>query len=203
MISSGHTAPGQTGSAATETASNEGASGRGPAPDEHLMTLRGASVEVDVRRVGPVVVALGLVTLAVFVVVLFVAGFQRNTNITLLRQHGVPVEVTMSGCRGLMGGSGSNAVGYSCRGTFTFEGHRYDEAIPGNALHATGSKLEALTVAGHPGLVSTASALAAEQASDGVFLVPTILLALLVIAVAGLALRRQRSLRKAADTERA
>jgi hypothetical protein len=208
MLSSGQTNPRQTGStgstaASDQPASDQPAAGRRTAVDEPVMTLRGASVEVDARRVGRVVVALGLVTLAVFVVVLFVAAFQRNANITLLRQHGVPAEVTVSRCYGLMGGSGSNPVGYSCRGSFTFDGHRYDEAIPGNALHAAGSKLEAVTVAGHPGLVSTPSAVAAEQASDGVFALPTILLVLLVMAVAGLALGRRRSLGKAADAERA
>lgn len=167
------------------------------------MTLRGAPVQVDARRVGRVMVALGVVTLAVVVVVLFVAGFQRNANITLLKEHGVPVEVTMTGCLGLMGGSGSNLVGYSCHGSFTFDGHRHDETIPGDVLHATGSKLEALTVPGHAGLVSTRSAVDGEQASDGIFVLPTILLVVLIVAVAALVLRRQRSRRKAADVERA
>jgi hypothetical protein len=207
MISSGERTPRQMGSSGSTAASDESAAdemtgGRRPAGDEPVMTLRGATVEVDARRVGRVVVALGLVTLTVFVVVLFTAGFQRNANITLLRQHGVPVEVTMLHCYGLMGGSGSNLVGYSCHGSFAFEGHRYDEVIPGNALHATGSKLEAITVAGHPGLVSTRSAVAADRASDGVFVLPTILLVVLVMAVAALVIWRRRALRQAADAER-
>ncbi len=192
MISSGQTAPGPLASSGTQ-----------PAADEPLMTLRGAPVEVDARRVVRVVVALAFVTLAVVVVVLSVAGLQRNANITLLRQHGVPVQVTMSGCRGLMGGSGSNVVGYSCDGSFTFEGHRYVETIPGNALHATGSKLVALAVPGHAGLVSTRAAVNGEQASDGVFVLPTILLVLLMVAGAGLVLQQKRSRRRAADVERA
>jgi hypothetical protein len=131
------------------------------------------------------------VALAVLVVVLYVAGFQKNAQITRLRRHGVPVEVTVSGCLGLMGGSGSNLAGYDCRGTFTIDGHRYNEAIPGNTFHRPGATLRAVTVPDDPALLSTVRALATEHPSQSVFILPTILLVVLAFGVGALDLRRR------------
>ena len=84
-------------------------------------------------------------------VALYVAGARKNAQIADLRQHGVPVEVTITGCQGLLGGSGSNAAGYACRGTFTLDGRRDDEALPGNTLLSPGTKVRAVAVPGDPG----------------------------------------------------
>jgi hypothetical protein len=156
------------------------------------MTLRGAGVEADVGRVGRVIVGLVLVALAVLVVVLFAAGADKNAQITDLRLHGVGVHITVTECRGLLGGSGSNPAGYACQGTFSFEGHRYTEAIPGDTLYAPGTKLRAVTVPQDPGLVSTPGAVASEHASWRVFILPTILLVVLVLLVGALVLRRRQ-----------
>jgi uncharacterized integral membrane protein len=151
------------------------------------MTLRGAGVDVDARRAGRLVVGVCLVALAVLVVVLFVAGANKNAQINNLRRHGAPVEITVTKCIGLLGGSGSNGAGYACTGTYTVGGRRYDEAIPGNALLVTGA-----TVRGDPTLVSTVVAVTTERASWRVFIVPTILLIILVLLVGTLVLRRRR-----------
>jgi len=176
MIAPGPTAPGRTD------------------PGESLTTLRGAGVEVDVRRVGRVVIGVCLVALAVLVVVLFVVGAHKNAQITRLHQDGVAVQVKVTGCLGLLGGSGSNAAGYACTGTFTLDGHRYREAIPGTALHPPGSRIRAVAVPGDPPLLSTARAVATEHASWSVFVVPAILLAVLVLLVGALILRRRHGL---------
>src|SRR5271166_5224634 len=84
---------------------------------EPIMALRGAGVEVEGRRVGHVVGGVGLVAMAVIIIVLVVVGIQKNAQITRLRQQGVAVKLTVSACLGMMGGSGSNLVGYQCRGT--------------------------------------------------------------------------------------
>jgi hypothetical protein len=161
---------------------------------EPIATLRGAGVDVDRRRVGRVIGGLCLVALAFAVVILFVAGFQKNTQITRLRQRGVPVEVTVTGCLGLMGGSGSNLVGYQCSGTLTVEGHRYNEAIPGSTFRSPGSTLRAVTVPGDPALLSTTGALATEHASWRVFVLPTILLLILAFFVVAMTLTRRHRL---------
>jgi hypothetical protein len=125
-------------------------------------------------------VALLLAALAVLVVILFIAGTHKNSQITQLHRHGVPVAIRISGCRGLLGGSGSNPAGYACRGSFTLDGSRHNESIPGNTLHPPGTMLRGVAVPGDPALVTTAGALAAEQASGRVFILPAILLVVLV-----------------------
>jgi hypothetical protein len=132
-----------------------------------------------------------VVTLAVLVVVLFLAGFQKNSQISRLRAHGVPVEVSVSSCQGLLGGSGSNAAGYACRGTFTLDGRRYSDNIPGNVQRLPGSTVRAVTVRDDPALIDTATALAHEHPSGKVFILPTVLLVVLVVLLAAIASRRR------------
>jgi hypothetical protein len=186
------TAPRGPASGHADVASREA----GP-PDGPLMTLRGAGVEVDARRAGRVVVGVCISALAVLAVVLFVAGADKNAQITSLRHHGVPVEVTVSGCLGLLGGSGSNQAGYACTGTYTLGGHRHQEAIPGNTFLATGAKLRGVTLPGDPALLSTVGAVATEHPSWRVFIVPTILVIIVVLLVGKLALRRRHDSRPA------
>ena len=79
------------------------------------------------------------------------------------------------GCLGLLGGSGSNAAGYSCRGTYTLDGQRYyRRAAPGPRLHRPGSTVAAVAVPGDPGpRLSPASMVdAPKHSSAGVFVVP-------------------------------
>lgn len=161
-------------------------------PDAPLTNLRGAGVDVDIRRVGQVVIGICLVGVAVLGVILLVAGFQKNAQITSLRQNGVPVEIKVAGCMGLLGGSGSNAAGYDCRGTFTLDGQTYTENLPGNTLQIPGTTLRGVSVPGDPALVSTPSAVAAEHPSWTVFALPVILLALLAAILVVLFVRRRR-----------
>jgi hypothetical protein len=147
----------------------------------------------DVRRLGRVFLGIGVLGLAVLVVVLTVAGVQKNDQITRLRQHGVSVEVTVSGCLGLLGGSGSNVAGYACKGTFTLDGRLYREAIPGNTLRPPGSTLHAVTVRDDPGLLDTAGAVAREHASWRVFILPAVLALVLALVVAAVVLSRRRA----------
>jgi hypothetical protein len=102
--------------------------------------------------------------------------------------------ITSSGCRGLLGGSGSNAAGYACRGSFTLDGRRYNENIPGNTLRPPGTVIRGVSVPGDPALVTTAQILAAEQASWGVYIAPTVLLIVLVglALLVGAVVRRGR-----------
>jgi len=190
-------APVPTGADPDEPMSSDTQSETAPEPaareDERLAPLRGAGVSVDARRVGAVVVALLLAGLAVLVVVLFVAGARKNAQITELRDHGEPVEMTVTGCIGLLGGSGSNPAGYSCHGTFAVGGRTYDDPIPGNALYGPGQKLAGVTVARDPALFTTPGLLQTEHPSWRVYLTPVILTLVLVLAIGGLeALRRRR-----------
>jgi hypothetical protein len=162
-------------------------------PSGRVGQLRGAGVSVDARRVGQVAVAIVLVTLAVLVIVFTIVGIHTNQQDDRLHRDGVPVTFTVTGCLGLLGGSGSNAAGYSCRGTYTLEGRRYAGVqLPGSSFHRPGSTVAAIAVPGDPALVSPASIVASEHSSAGAFVLPVVLAAILVLLVALLLLLRRR-----------
>ncbi len=146
--------------------------GASESPDRPVTTLRGASVDVDPRRALRVVIAVCLVALTLVAVVLLVAGANKNAQSISLHDHGVPVSVTVTGCLGLLGGSGSNGAGYACKGSYTFDGHRYLQAIPGTTLLHPGDVVQGVIVPTDPGLLSTPAAVAGQQASWRVFIAP-------------------------------
>jgi hypothetical protein len=158
--------------------------------DVPISRLRGPTAEFDTGRISRVVTGICLVGLAVLVVSLFAGAAHRNAEITLLQNHGVPVTVTVTGCRGGLSGSGSNAAGYTCTGTFTLHGHRYDDSIGGlTSFKASGQTIRAVTDPDDPRLLSTAGAVSRAQASSGAFAAPISLLVFLVFA-AGLVIWR-------------
>jgi hypothetical protein len=166
---------------------------RDPGGDGRVGTLRGAGVEIDGRRVARVLIGLVLVTLAVLVIVFTLVGVHQNQQADRLHDDGVPVTFTVSGCLGLLGGSGSNAAGYSCHGSYTLDGHRYDEPLPGNDFHRPGSTVPAIAVPGDPALVSPTAMVKTEHSSAGVFVVPLVLLVILVVIVALVLVLRRRA----------
>ena len=174
--------------------------GEGGSASEPLTHLRGAGVDVDLRRIARVFLVIGLLALAVTAGILFSAGAQKNAQITRLRQHGVPVEITVSGCLGLLGGSGSNAAGYACNGSFTLAGHRYREAIPGNTHYRPGTTVRGVTDPDDPGLLATAAMIAAEHPSGNVFILPAVLSAVFALSV-GFVFRRWRRAASAPSSE--
>lgn len=149
--------------------------------------------EIDGRRIRTAVVIAFTAVLAALAVSLFIAGARKNEQITRLQRSGIPVVVTVTGCRGLLGGSGSNAAGYSCRGSFILRDHRHVDAIPGDIDRRPGTTVHAVTVASDPGLLATTSQLSAEKASTGVFLLPSVLALVLALVVLFVLLVRRRS----------
>lgn len=140
--------------------------------------------EIDGRRVRTAITIACAIALAVLATSLFVAGARKNGQITSLQRRGVPVVVTVTSCMGLLGGSGSNAAGYVCRGGFTLSGHHYVDTIPGDGDRLAGSKVHAVTLASDPGLLATTSQLSTERASARVFLLPSVVALVLALAVA-------------------
>ena len=155
-------------------------------------TMRGASVQFDARKLGRVALTLVMATLAVLVVVFTVAGIHSNQQIDRLHHDGVPVTVTVTGCLGLLGGSGSNAAGYTCRGTFELEGHRYTESLPGSTFYRPGTALPARAVPGDPALVSPDVIVDNQHSSASVFILPAVLLIVLLALVALVGVRARR-----------
>ncbi|HTZ09446.1 MAG TPA: hypothetical protein VMB72_10255 [Acidimicrobiales bacterium] len=156
-----------------------------------LTTLRGAGVDTDIATVARVVAVVVVLCLLVTAAVLFAAGADKNAQITALRSHGVPVQIKVTRCLGLLGGSGSNAAGYACTGTYKLGGRRYTEAIPSNALHPVGSTVRGVAVRSDPGLLSLPATVASERASWRVFVAPSVLTVVALVLVA-LVLRRRR-----------
>lgn len=153
--------------------------------------------EVDRRRVQHVAAVACALVLAVVSASLFVADARKNAEIDNLRQHGVTVVVTVTGCLGLLGGSGSNAAGYTCRGNFTLDGRRHVVDIPGDVERPPGTTVRAVTVASDPGLLETVSQLSTEHVSTKVFVLPSVLVVVLVLSVAvGLRLTGKSSRRR-------
>ena len=160
-----------------------------------LTTLRGAPVAVDSRRATRLVIAFCLTALGFAVGSLFVAGIHKNAQITLLRQHGVGVEVTVTGCRGLLGGSGSNAAGDTCRGIFVLDGRSYSDTIPGDTLRAPGTTLRLVTAESDPGLIATVHQAETDHAGWRIFLLPSVLLIVLLALVTSYVIERRRDSR--------
>jgi heme/copper-type cytochrome/quinol oxidase subunit 2 len=141
------------------------------------------------------VIGAALVVLLAVAVVLLVAGLNKNSQADSLHEHGIRVAVTVTGCQGLLGGSGSNPAGYACRGTYTFDARHFEEDIPGTALLHTGSVIRGVIVPNDPGLLSTPGEVADERASWNVFIAPVVLLAIVlgVVAVIVWTSRRTRA----------
>jgi hypothetical protein len=159
---------------------------------EPLTKLRGAPVDVDVRRAARVIVATLLAALAALVVTLFIADAHTNAEITSLQHHGVSVDVTVTGCNALLGGSGSNAAGYRCRGSYEVGGHHYVETLPNDSPYAIGAKVKVIAAQNDPGLIATVQQVRSERASWSAFVVPTVLLIVLIAALLAIILRRRK-----------
>jgi hypothetical protein len=161
---------------------------------EPLSTLRGAPVRADAGRIVRVVTWIVVVGMVVLVVLLAVAGARKNAQITELHRQGIPVEMTVTSCMGLLGGSGTNPAGYSCHGTFTLDGRTYDDAVPGYSLLGPGTQLAGVTVLSDPKLFTTPAVLRGEHPSWRVYIAPAVLagaLASVVAVLVGLGRRRQ------------
>jgi hypothetical protein len=176
------------------TAPESPASSGSPRPSqEPVSTLRGASVNYDARRVGRIVVGVCLAALLVLVVIFTIAGINKNSQVNRLHQDGVPVTVTITSCLGLMGGSGSNAAGYSCTGAFIIDGKRYSESLPGTDYHKPNSSLRAIVVPNDPALVTPVSIDKTEHSGLSVFILPGVLLVVLLLLVGLLVVLQRRT----------
>jgi hypothetical protein len=162
-------------------------------PTGEISSLRGPEPQ---RIGGPFWLAAGALVLAMFavsVVVGFVSAAHDNARIERLKSRGVPVVVTVTNCVGNIGGSGSNASGYTCHGSYRIDGDQYREVIGSKStLSSVGSKVQGVADPARPSTVELASAVARSSTSTSVYVVP-ILLALLFVALTLLFLRRLRS----------
>jgi hypothetical protein len=156
-----------------------------------LTALRGAQAPTIGRRAWKIAGAFLFVVLAIIVGVSYVSAARDNARIGRLKSHGTTVTVTVTGCTGNIGGSGSNAAGYTCRGTYLVDGTRYHETIGKKVtLSPTGATVRGVADPSRPSTVELASAVKSSSASTTVYVVPS-LLALVLVALGAVLLRRR------------
>jgi hypothetical protein len=163
--------------------------------DKPLTVLRaggGAGTEINVARLRKTLTVIVLAALAVTSIVFFIGGANKNSQIQDIRDHGVTVAATVTGCEGLLGGSGSNAAGYACDGRFRLDGHTYIKGLPGATFEKPGAVVHEVTVRSDPGLVETPAQAASERASGKVYIIPSVLAVLFVALGAVVLIRRRR-----------
>lgn len=175
----------------------EGAGGREDADDEPIANYRGGTVNVDKRKAGQIILVVLLAALTALGAILLVAAINNNNQIDSLKNNGVPVGVKVTGCLGLIGGTGQSTAGFACTGTYTIDGTLYHQNIPGVAFHKPGTTIRGVVVPSDPKLLSTPDQLARQHASWTAFIIPGLLL--LVVVVVLLIVFLRRSVRSAAS----
>ena len=150
-------------------------------PDPRDVTfLRGAEAQPIGRKFWFIAGVVLCVVLAVVVTVSFISATNDNARIDRLKTHGVSVTVTVTNCVGNIGGSGSNAAGYTCQGEYRINGVRYHEVIGSKtSMSDPGSKVRGVVDPARPSTIELASAVASSSASPSVYLVPGLLTLLL------------------------
>ena len=164
------------------------------APDPHpVASLRGAEAQRIGGRFWFVVCVFVFIVIAVFIVVSFITAVNDNVRMERLKTHGVPVVITVTSCTGHIGGSGSNAAGYTCYGTYRVHGVRYREIIGSKTTTSpTGATVRGVADPSRPSTVELASAVATSKPSDSHYVTPSILAAMFVALAFVIARRRSR-----------
>lgn len=148
--------------------------------------IRGGGGIVDTRRLFRVLIGSAIVALAALVVVLTVEGVHKNSRIDSLRHRGVPVDVTVTSCFGILSGTGITVTTFQCSGSFDLAGRSYKAVIGGSDVnHAAGDVVKAVADPKHPTSVSTASSLVNAHSSSRPFIGPAVLFLLLILLIAG------------------
>jgi hypothetical protein len=144
-----------------------------------------------------VLVAVTLVGLIALAGALTASVTGQNSRLSTLRNQGVPVQMTVTGCVAITSGIGMGVKYWECRGSYTLGGHTYNEVIGASRAHLpVGQQVSAIAVPGHPALVSTSTNVSQRHSSFTPYVTPIILAALSVTGALGLILwsRRRRRL---------
>ena len=169
-------------------------------PMQERSGLRGPEVSFNKQRVVAAVVILSLVSLALLAVVLTVGVIRNDAQQTRLRHGGIPVTVTVVGCLGQLGGSGTNAAGYTCTGSYSVDGARYEVPIGGvTTFYPEGHTLDGVVDPNEHSTVYTASSVSTMHASWTEWIAPVLLFVAFLVVVA-LVLVRSRRARRATAT---
>jgi hypothetical protein len=148
----------------------------------------GGGVEIHAGRLVRYLGILCVLVLIALTVATATSTANQNSRAAELRNHGVPVDVTVSGCVGVSSGIAQAIQYYQCRGTYSVDGQRYNEVIGGvRSALPIGQTVHAVTAKGDPALVSTIG-----SAKRGSYAAPVVLGALAVVLIIGLMLWSRR-----------
>lgn len=92
--------------------------------------LRGALPPVRAASARAVLLVGLVATLALFVVILLTAT-ANNQRVHRLQTSGIATTITITSCTGNLGGSGSNAAGFTCRGRYSVSGSFFTAVVNG------------------------------------------------------------------------
>ena len=121
---------------------------------------------VNTRKVVGVLVWLLVATLLGLAVYFALSGSSRDSRLTLLRDRGVAVQATVTGCTAVSSGIGMGIEYWDCRASYALGGHRFSAQLGGNRrLLDAGTAVAAVAVPGHPGLLWTAAGVRSGQSS--------------------------------------
>jgi hypothetical protein len=158
--------------------------------------IRGGGGIVDTRRLFRVVVGsamVALVALAAVVVALTIKAVHDNSRIDALRHHGVPVDVTVTNCLGILSGTGVTVTSFQCSGSFNLNGRSYNAVIAGSNLnHSPGDVVKAVADPRHPTSIATPTSLQNAHSSWRAFIAPAVTLVVLITLIAVILWWRRR-----------
>jgi hypothetical protein len=148
------------------SATPEGTTPSGSSLGERTYIRAGGGVQLKPLRVAAVLVWLLVALLAGLAIYFAVTGAQQNSQLNSLRDRGVPVTATVTGCRGISSGVGMGIEYWECRGSYTLGVGAFDAVINGSrSLLERGTQVQAIAVPGRPDLLSTASSVRAAKGS--------------------------------------
>lgn len=130
----------------------------GASPGDGTYIRAGGGVQLNPRRLAGVLVWLLVATLAGLAVYFAVAGARQNSQLKALRDKGVAVQATVTGCHSISSGVGMGIEYWQCTGSYSLGGRSFAGVINGSRkLLEMGTQVQAVAVAGRPDLLSTVS----------------------------------------------
>lgn len=162
-------------------------------PSPVSSSLRGAPVAGDGRRLGRTIGWVLVLAMILLGLVMVVAKVDDNNKAHRLHASGIPVTARVTYCLGQLGGSGTNAAGYSCKAAYMVGGAHFDEPVGGLSTFArTGSTLAGVVdPVNHTVLVTAASASRATSVTAGLVFPILVVVAGLVLVGILVATRRR------------
>ena len=121
---------------------------------------------VSGRKLAGILVWLLVAVLLGLAVYFAASGSSRDSRLALLRDRGVAVQATITGCTAVSSGVGMGIEYWDCRASYALGGRRFTEPLGGNRkLLDAGTSVAAVAVPGHPGLLWTAAGVRHGQSS--------------------------------------